>query len=193
MSSQFLACANGGIAMLAEHFPTIFILERWQPHKPLKIGIKEDIATAGIIPAEDIGPTLRLYVQRLMYQRALAAGGSRYGLDGEPCGEVTAEQAAGAAIVATHIEAVAQTRGAAVIAARKTNKPRKVRKVFPDGDDAVKPDKRREPEDLTAAPPSAPEMAVTPATPTETVARRLGLADLKKAAQERNAKRHTRA
>jgi sRNA-binding protein len=191
MSSQFLACANGGIAMLAEHFPAVFTLERWQPHKPLKIGIKEDIATAGIMPAEDIGPTLRLYVQRLMYQRALAAGGSRYGLDGEPHGEVTAEQAAGAAIVAMHIEAVAQTRGAAAIAARKTNKPRKVRKVFPDGDGAVKPDKRREPEDITASPPPAPEMAVTPATPR--VAKRLGLADLKKAAQERRAKSHTRA
>jgi sRNA-binding protein len=68
MSSQFLARANGGIAVLAEHFPAVFTLEGWQPHKPLKIGVNEDIAAAGIMPAEDIGPTLRFYVRRLMYQ-----------------------------------------------------------------------------------------------------------------------------
>ena len=111
MSNQFIARTNNGIVVLAEHFPAVFSLEVWQPHKPLKIGIHEDIAAAGIMPAEDIGPTLRLYVRRLMYQRALAAGGSRCGLDGEPCGEVTAEQAAGAAIAVTHIEAKAQAQG----------------------------------------------------------------------------------
>jgi ProQ/FINO family len=45
MSNQFLARANGGIAALAEHFPAVFALEGWQPHKPLKIGINNDIAT----------------------------------------------------------------------------------------------------------------------------------------------------
>jgi ProP effector len=187
MSNQFLARANDGIAVLAEHFPAVFSLEGWQPHKPLKIGINEDIAAAGVMPAEDIGPTLRLYVQRLMYQRALAAGGSRYGLDGEPCGAVTAEQVATAATSAAHIEAEAQTRGAAAIAAWKANKPRKVWKVFPDGDDANKPRERREPEDVTAAPPLAPELAATPAPPTEPTAKRLGLADPRRAAQERRA------
>jgi ProP effector len=188
MSNQFLARANGGIAVLAEHFPTVFALEGWQSHKPLKIGIKEEIAAAGIMPAEDIGPTLRLYVRRLMYQRALAAGGSRHGLDGEPCGEVTAEQAAGAAAVVARIETESQTRGAASIAAWKANKPRKVWKVFPDGYDANKPDKRRETEDVTAAAPPAAELAATPASPTVPAVKRLGLADLKRAAQERRAR-----
>jgi sRNA-binding protein len=63
MSNEFLTRANGGIAALAERFPAVFALKGWQPHKPLKIGINEDIAAAGIIPAEDIGPTLRLYVR----------------------------------------------------------------------------------------------------------------------------------
>jgi sRNA-binding protein len=76
-----------------EHFPPVFVLEGWQSHKPLKIN--EDIAAAGIMSAEDIGPTLRVYVRRLMYQRARAAGGARYDLNGELC-EVTAEQAAAA-------------------------------------------------------------------------------------------------
>jgi ProP effector len=187
MSNQFLARANGGIATLTEHFSAVFALEGWQPHRPLKIGINKDIAAAGIMPAEDIGPTLRLYVQRLMYQRALAAGGPRYDLNGEPCGEVTAEQAAGAATSASHIEAEAQTRGAAAMAARKTNKPRKVWKVFPDGYDANKPDDCREPGNVAAAPTPAPELAATPATPIKPAAKRLGLADLKRAAQERRA------
>jgi ProP effector len=187
VSSQFLARANGGIAVLAEHFPTVFALEGWQPHKPLKIGIKEDIAAAGIMPAEDIGPTLRLYVRRLMYQRALAAGGSRYDLNGEPRGEVTAEQAAGAAASAAHIETEAQIRGTAAIAAWKAKKPRKVWKVFPDVDDTNKPDKRKESGDVTAAPPLAPELPATPPTPTEPATKRLGLADLRRAAQERRA------
>jgi ProP effector len=188
MSNQFLARANGGIVVLAERFPAVFALEGWQPHRPLKIGINEDIAAAGVMPAEDIGPTLRLYVQRLMYQRALAAGGSRFGLDGEPCGEVTAEHAAGAVTSAAHIEAAAQTRAAAAIAAWKVNKPRKVWKVFPDGHDANKPDKHREPGDVTAALPLAPDGPPPPPTPTEPVAKRLGLADLRRAAQERRAR-----
>ena len=184
MTSQFLSRASHGIAVLAEHFPAVFALERWQPHRPLKIGIKDDIAAAGIMPAEDIGPTLRLYVRRLQYQRALAAGGSRYDLNGEPSGEVTAEQAAGAAASAAHIEARARSTGAAAIAAWKANKPRKVWKVFPDYD-ASKLGKRREPEDVTAAQPPAAELAATPAPLAEPVVKRLGLADLKKAARER--------
>jgi sRNA-binding protein len=82
------------------------------------------------MPAEDIKPALRLYVQRLMYQRALAAGGSRYDLNGEPCGEVTAEHAASAATAAAHIAAVAQTKAAAAVASRKANNPRKVSREF---------------------------------------------------------------
>jgi sRNA-binding protein len=131
MSNQFLARAKGGIAVLAEHFPALFAIEEeWQAHKPLKIGVKENIAAAVIMPLDDIGPALRLYTRRLMYQRALAAGGSRYDLNGEPCGEVTAEQAAGGAASAAKIEAEAQARGAAAIAAWKGKGPRKVWKVI---------------------------------------------------------------
>jgi sRNA-binding protein len=185
MSNQFLARANDGIAVLAEHFPAAFVLDGWRLHKPLKIGIREDIAAAAIMPAEDIGPALRLYVRRLMYQRALAAGGSRHDLNGEPCGDVTAEQAAGAAASAAHIEAEAQTRGAAAIAAWKAKKPRKVWKVFPENLDASTPGKHGESVDVMAAPPLAPELAAGSATATEPAPKRLGLADLKKAARER--------
>jgi sRNA-binding protein len=184
MSDQFVTRANAGIAALAEHFPAVFALEGWQPHKPLKIRIHKDIAAAGIMPVEDIGPALCLYVCRLMYQRALAAGGSRYGLDGEPCGEVTAKHAAEAAVLAAHFKADAQTRGAAAITARQANRPRKVWKVFPDGCDANKSEHKKT-GDITAAPPPAPERTAAPATPTGPATKRLGLADLKRAAQER--------
>jgi sRNA-binding protein len=187
MNDEFITRANRGIAVLAEHFPAVFALEGWRPHKPLKIRIHKDIAAAGIMPAEDIGPTLRLYTCRLMYQHALAVGGSRYGLDGEPCGEVTAKHAADAAVVAAHIEAEAQTKGAAAIAMWREPKPRKVWKVFPDGHDAVKPDKCGDPEEITVTPPSAPKPAASPTAPAEPVIKRLSLADLRKAAQERRA------
>ena len=186
MSNQFIARANRGIAVLAEHFPIVFSVEGWQPHKPLKIGIREDIAAAGIMPAEDIGPALRLYVRRLMYQRALAAGGSRYDLDGGPCGEITAEQAADAAIAATHIETKAQAKGTAAAVARKAKKPRRVWKVFPDGCAAGKPDNREEGGATTAASPLVPTTVSAP--PPEPAIKRLGLGDLKRAAQERRAR-----
>jgi hypothetical protein len=39
---------------MAGDFPAVFALERWQPHRPPKIGINDDIAATGIMPAEDI-------------------------------------------------------------------------------------------------------------------------------------------
>ncbi|EGM1968764.1 prop effector, partial [Salmonella enterica] len=32
------------------------------------------------------------YVRRIRYKKALASGGARYDLNGQPCGEVTPEQ-----------------------------------------------------------------------------------------------------
>jgi ProP effector len=185
MSNQFLVRANNGIAALAKHYPAVFTLEGWRPHRPLKIRIHKDIAAAGVVPVEDIEPAVRVYVKRLMYQRALAAGGSRYDLDGEPCGEVTAEHAADAAAAAAQIEAKLQARGPAATAAWKTNKPNKVSKV-PEGREASNPDSGSEPGNITATPPPVP--ATTTATATEPTVKRFGLADLKKAAQERRAR-----
>jgi sRNA-binding protein len=154
---------------------------------PAHVELLEQLSAPPDRPSLDAVSHLPIFSGLWMYQRALAAGGSRFALNGEPCGEVTKEQAADAATSAAHIEAEAQTRGAAAIAARKANKPRKVWKVFPDGQDANKPDKRREPGDVTAAPPLAPDGPPPPPTPTEPVAKRLGHADLRRAAQERRA------
>ncbi|WP_406706427.1 ProQ/FINO family protein [Sodalis sp.] len=84
------------IASLVAHWPPLFSLE--QP-KPLKIGIAADILDD--IKARELDLTrakasaaLMFYTQTLAYQQAVHAGGSRFDLGGQPCGEVTEEQQA---------------------------------------------------------------------------------------------------
>jgi len=65
--------------------------------KPFKVGILEDMKkyiadnqiTFGI---GQLKSALARYTSNYRYQKALAAGGDRYDLDGNPCGEVTPEQ-----------------------------------------------------------------------------------------------------
>ncbi|MCV8297935.1 ProQ/FinO family protein, partial [Escherichia coli] len=62
--------------------------------KPLKVGIFDDliqdIAARGISLGQGtLRATLARYVQTPRYYRALVAGGARYDLKGQPCGEVT--------------------------------------------------------------------------------------------------------
>ncbi|WP_241580377.1 ProQ/FINO family protein [Rosenbergiella nectarea] len=69
--------------------------------KPFKIGILEDMTkyiadheiTFGI---GQVKSALARYTSNYRYQKALAAGGNRYDLGGNPCGEVTPEQQAAA-------------------------------------------------------------------------------------------------
>jgi len=86
------------IDRLCEAFPACF--NRSAP-KPLKIGIGEELmALTGVHPAlADLTRTrirraLRFYTGSRAYWKALAKGGLRYGLDGQPAGEVTADQQA---------------------------------------------------------------------------------------------------
>ena len=69
--------------------------------KPLKIGLGEELlALAGVHPAlADLSRTqlrraLKVYTGAPVYRKALARGGPRHGLDGQPVGEVTPEQQA---------------------------------------------------------------------------------------------------
>jgi sRNA-binding protein len=93
------------ISALAELFPSAFVMDKWKPHKPLKIGIHQDLIDGGVLLPDEGRAVFRRYCSPLMYQRALAAGGPRYGLNGEPAGEVTAERMAGGKSVVTAIEA----------------------------------------------------------------------------------------
>jgi ProP effector len=90
------------IAILAERFP-VFAPDIWMPHKPLKVGIYSDLAALGVLPGREIHIGLSYYTRRLQYQRALAAGGPRYNLAGEPVGEVSEADRAGAATVVENI------------------------------------------------------------------------------------------
>ncbi|EOV0284158.1 ProQ/FINO family protein [Salmonella enterica] len=65
--------------------------------KPLKTGvlndIQRDIAERGLtIGAGVLKSAIASYTRRIRYKKAIAAGGVRYDLNGQPCGEVTPEQ-----------------------------------------------------------------------------------------------------
>lgn len=84
------------INRLVEIFPDCF--SRSTP-KPLKIGIgPELLPLAGVHPAlmdvsrKQIRQALAFYTHGNAYRKAVALGGVRYGLDGQPAGEVTPEQ-----------------------------------------------------------------------------------------------------
>lgn len=91
---------NPIIDRLCEAFPVLF---NRQTPKPLKIGIGQELlALAGVHPAltdlnrKDLRRALKVYTHGFRYRQALAAGGPRYDLDGQPVGEVTPEQQADA-------------------------------------------------------------------------------------------------
>lgn len=84
--------------------------------KPFKVGILEDMTkhiadnqiTFGI---GQLKSALARYTSNYRYQKALAAGGYRYDLDGNPCGEVTPEQQAAAKEKTKAIKAVYNGKG----------------------------------------------------------------------------------
>jgi ProP effector len=160
--------SDAHIAALAALFPAAFSAERSQPHRPLKVGIGNDLVARGVFGVREVNAALKRYVDRLTYQKCLAAGGARLDLDGNVAGEVSCEQRCRAERMVARIEA----RQLAEAAAAKAE---------------VKDDGRQ-----AAAPPSVldgrvvvmpPPLEATPSAGS----RRLGLADLKRAAQERRA------
>lgn len=81
------------LAHLAETWPQTFDL---QNPRPLATGIMSvlsaEIHAAGGKGHSSIRYALKRYASHLRYIKALAAGGPRYNLKGEPEGEVTPEQ-----------------------------------------------------------------------------------------------------
>lgn len=75
-------------------WPELFDLDN---PKPLKVGVLYDlmqdiIARNLTIGAGVLKAAIASYTRRIRYQKALAAGGARYDLNGQPCGEITPEQ-----------------------------------------------------------------------------------------------------
>ncbi|ENU5444477.1 ProQ/FINO family protein [Salmonella enterica] len=75
-------------------WPELFNLDN---PKPLKVGVLDDLmrdisARNLTIGAGVLKAAIASYTRRIRYQKALAAGGARYDLNGQPCGEITPEQ-----------------------------------------------------------------------------------------------------
>jgi ProP effector len=92
-----LSDKDPGIAELARRYPDVFEPDIWKPHRPLKIGIGDELVALGVMTVRQVHRSLGPYCRRLMYLKACTAGAPRVGLDGAPDGEVTHEQAARAA------------------------------------------------------------------------------------------------
>jgi ProP effector len=151
------------ISALVELFPSTFIADRWRPHRPLKIGIHQDLIERGLLMSEECRAVLRRYCSRLMYRRAVACGGPRFDLDGHAAGEVTSDEADHAKAAVTAIEA------------KRAHKAKTV------GDDNRAALKAAQAPD-TPVPPK--EMRPGTSVPSAKPAR-LGLAELKEAARAR--------
>lgn len=75
-------------------WPELFNLDN---PKPLKVGVlndlMQDISARNLtIGAGVLKAAIASYTRRIRYKKALAAGGARYDLNGQPCGEITPEQ-----------------------------------------------------------------------------------------------------
>jgi sRNA-binding protein len=158
---------------VAELFP-VFAAERWQGHKPLAIGIDQALIATGILKPFEVGQVLRAYCRRRMYLVALAAGGPRYDLDGNVAGEVTAEQAHNAKLLVEHMDAKAAGAAAKIRVEQKA---------------AWLAEKSKQAATAAAGDPKGPRPSASAPLPVTSgdQPRRLGLADLRRAFQERKA------
>jgi ProP effector len=82
------------LTRLAEAFPQTFVLERYRPHRPLKVGIAADIpARCPELERGVLSVALSVYARRVMYLQSMVVGAVRVDLDGKEAGEVTARDA----------------------------------------------------------------------------------------------------
>jgi sRNA-binding protein len=167
--------SDTNIASLAALFPAVFSAEPWRAHRPLKVGIGNDLVERGVLGAREVNAALKRYVDRLMYQKCLAAGGARVDLEGNVAGEVSREQRCRAERLVARIKARQLAEAAAAEAEAESE--RAVRR--------------------TALPPSVlnGKVVIMPRSAERTSptgSGRLGLAELKRAALERRARQEAK-
>jgi ProP effector len=193
------------IVVLSQLFPRTFVAQKWEQHVPLKVGTGDELIDQGILAPGECARTLGRYTARRSYQAALAVGGQRIDLDGNPAGEVSAaqQQAAKAAIARRDALAIEQVEAgkAAMKAARAAER---AASHPPEQKLSSLADLKREADAIArmnalamekaasakAAPPEKPLQAKPPPAlqlvpAPEAGPKRLGLADLKRAAQAR--------
>src|SRR6476469_9942506 len=104
---------DAALARLAEAFPQTFVLEKYRPHWPLKVGIASAIpARCPALEWRVLKMALTAYTGRVMYLRGLVAGAARVDLDGNPAGEVTVR---GAEYAAAKLARILALREAAAV------------------------------------------------------------------------------
>jgi ProP effector len=81
------------VELLAEAYPKCFSTYE-RRRRPLKVGIHADLLAALEIAPKALGAALNFYCLNFHYLAACSEGAVRIDLDGEPCGSVTAEEAA---------------------------------------------------------------------------------------------------
>jgi ProP effector len=112
---------HAALADVATRYPQTFVLEKYRPHRPLKVGIAVDIMErCPELDRRKLGVGLAAYTRRVMYLKGIVAGAARVDLDGNACGEVSAgdaEHAADAAVAAKGVERIAKQAVATVTAA----------------------------------------------------------------------------
>lgn len=78
------------VQLLMDAYPEVFSRDKV---RPLKIGIQEDLVADDKVSRTKIKRALASYVRSPQYLRSFQEGAERIGLDGQPAGEVTAEEA----------------------------------------------------------------------------------------------------
>ena len=93
MSGQKLDVRKATIAQLAQLYPACFYVARHE-RRPLKIGIRRDLAALDRIGRRELDSVLAWYVNGISYLQSLKVGADRIGLDGAPSGVVSQEDEA---------------------------------------------------------------------------------------------------
>jgi sRNA-binding protein len=143
-----LDAVNQVISVLAELFPVCFAAERWQPHRPLKIGIHQDLIDRGVLLPGECRTVFSQYCSRLMYLRAVASGGLRCDLDGYPAGEVMPDEMKHAHAFVAHLEAKALAKAAA---ARQEAEKKRIARCASKAEDDLKKANEKHANDVTVA------------------------------------------
>ena len=110
---------DAALACLAEEFPQTFVLEKYRPHRPLKVGIAANIpARCPTLERRVLSVALAIYTRRVMYLKGMVAGAARVDLDGNPAGEVTDRDAEHAAARLAETLASREAKRAAAVEAK---------------------------------------------------------------------------
>jgi sRNA-binding protein len=180
------------LAMLAALYPAVFARDEWEQHRPLKLGIHQDLR--GLLTEREVWVALKVYTHRRMYAVALTNGGPRYDLNGNVAGEVTQPEIGDAKKRLAWFDAMQEDRAVnAKVAVQAMHQVRQVESMKRAAEASAGAAPRRAATVATertnaipAAPDPAPEK--TPARLSSSAVGRLSLADLRAAAAARRAR-----